>query len=187
MVALPRAHQQRTERTPVRCTHGAVGVRGDGPGHGSDRSLCPLPHRRTPRTATAARGVRPTERTGRDWPPDRHVYPIHPRLRRVCATPPPIASRTDHGLPLGVAPKCHPAGLAGRPHAGEVALSDPRRPIPELTKIVDEVIDRLARQTDVRLPITLQVEAEHSADDGFADDTVRTISLHYPGSTDGPR
>jgi hypothetical protein len=57
-----------------------------------------------------------------------------------------------------------------------VSLSDPRRPIPELTKIVDEVIDRLAQQTDVRLKVTLQVEAEHSAADGFADDTVRTIS-----------
>jgi predicted AAA+ superfamily ATPase len=59
---------------------------------------------------------------------------------------------------------------------GEVSLDDPRRPIPELTKIVDEVIDRLAQQTDVRLSVTLQVEADHSADDGFTDDTVRTIS-----------
>ncbi len=59
---------------------------------------------------------------------------------------------------------------------GEVSLGDPRRPIPELTKIVDEVIDRLAQQTDVRLHVTLQVEAEHSATDGFTDDTVRTIS-----------
>ena len=59
---------------------------------------------------------------------------------------------------------------------GEVSLGDPRRPIPELTKIVDEVIDRLAQQTDVRLHVTLQVEAEHAAADGFADDTVRTIS-----------
>ncbi len=59
---------------------------------------------------------------------------------------------------------------------GEVALSDPRRPMPELIKIVDEVIDRLAQQTDVRLHITLQVEADHAAADGFTDDTVRTIS-----------
>jgi predicted AAA+ superfamily ATPase len=59
---------------------------------------------------------------------------------------------------------------------GEYALSDPRRPIPELTKVVDEVINRLAQQTDVRLRITLQVEAEHLADDGFPDDAVRTIS-----------
>lgn len=59
---------------------------------------------------------------------------------------------------------------------GEVSLGDPRRPIPEFTKIVDEVIDRLAQQTDVRLKVTLQVEAEHAAADGFADDTVRTIS-----------
>jgi hypothetical protein len=59
---------------------------------------------------------------------------------------------------------------------GEVSLADPRRPIPELTKVVDEVIDRLAQQTDVRLRITLHVEAEHASDDGFTDDTVRTIS-----------
>jgi hypothetical protein len=59
---------------------------------------------------------------------------------------------------------------------GEVGLSDPRRPIPELTKIVDEVIGRLAQQTDVRLHVTVQVEAEHAADAGFTDDTVRTIS-----------
>ncbi len=57
-----------------------------------------------------------------------------------------------------------------------MSLGDPRRPIPELTKIVDEVIDHLAQQTDVRLKVTLQVDAEHSADDGFPDDTVRTIS-----------
>ncbi len=59
---------------------------------------------------------------------------------------------------------------------GEVSLGDPRRPIPELTKIVDEVIDRLAQQTDVRLRVTVQIEADHSADEGFTDDTVRTIS-----------
>jgi len=59
---------------------------------------------------------------------------------------------------------------------GEVTLSDPRRPIPELTKIVDEVIGRLAQQTDVRLHVTVQVEAEHASDAGFTDDTVRTIS-----------
>ena len=68
-----------------------------------------------------------------------------------------------------------PAGRIRRFH-GEVSLGDPGRPIPELTKIVDEVIDRLAQQTDVRLRVTLQVEAEHSAADGFADDMVRTIS-----------
>jgi hypothetical protein len=57
-----------------------------------------------------------------------------------------------------------------------VKLNDPRRPIPELTKIVDEVIDRLAQQTDVHLRVTLQVDAEHAAEEGFAEDTVRTIS-----------
>ena len=59
---------------------------------------------------------------------------------------------------------------------GEVGLADPRRPIPELTKIVDEVIGRLAQQTDVRLHVTVKVEAEHASDAGFTDDTVRTIS-----------
>jgi hypothetical protein len=59
---------------------------------------------------------------------------------------------------------------------GEVALGDPRRPIPELTRIVDEVIDRLAQQTDVRLNVTVSIEADHAASSGFSDDTVRTIS-----------
>ena len=77
--------------------------------------------------------------------------------------------------PPGPGPGPEPVRRVRRFH-GEVSLGDPRRPIPELTKIVDEVIDRLAQQTDVRLHVTLQVEAEHSADDGFADDTVRTIS-----------
>jgi predicted AAA+ superfamily ATPase len=67
---------------------------------------------------------------------------------------------------------------------GEISLGDPRRPIPELTRIVDEVIDRLAQRTDVQLRVTLQVEAEHSGEDGFGEDTVRTISenartLHF--------
>lgn len=77
--------------------------------------------------------------------------------------------------PPGPEPGPEPVRRVRRFH-GEVSLGDPRRPIPELTKIVDEVIDRLAQQTDVRLRVTLQVEAEHSAADGFADDTVRTIS-----------
>jgi hypothetical protein len=41
---------------------------------------------------------------------------------------------------------------------------------------VDEVIGRLAQQTDVRLHVTVEVEAEHASDTGFTDDTVRTIS-----------
>jgi predicted AAA+ superfamily ATPase len=77
--------------------------------------------------------------------------------------------------PPGRGPGPEPVRRVRRFH-GEVGLGDPRRPIPELTKIVDEVIDRLAQQTDVRLRVTLEVEAEHSADDGFSDDTVRTIS-----------
>jgi predicted AAA+ superfamily ATPase len=75
----------------------------------------------------------------------------------------------------GVAAEPPPVARIRRFH-GEVALTDPRRPIPELTKIVDEVIGRLAQQTDVSLRVSLTVEAEHKGSDGFADDTVRTIS-----------
>jgi predicted AAA+ superfamily ATPase len=75
----------------------------------------------------------------------------------------------------GLGPEPPPAARIRRFH-GEVALSDPRRPIPELTKIVDEVVGRLAQQTDVSLRVSLTVEAEHKGTDGFADDTVRTIS-----------
>ena len=72
-------------------------------------------------------------------------------------------------------PGPEPARRVRRFH-GEVNLGDPRRPIPELTKIVDEVINRLAQQTDVRLRVTVDIEADHAGDEGFADDTVRTIS-----------
>ncbi|MHB8397921.1 MAG: DUF499 domain-containing protein [Candidatus Limnocylindrales bacterium] len=77
--------------------------------------------------------------------------------------------------PPGPGPSPEPVRRVRRFH-GEVSLGDPRRPIPDFAKIVDEVIDRLAQQTDVRLHVTVQIEAEHSAADGFADDTVRTIS-----------
>ena len=88
----------------------------------------------------------------------------------------PVAGgRTPEAAAPGPRPGPEPVRRVRRFH-GEVSLGDPRRPIPELTKIVDEVIDRLAQQTDVRLHVTLQVEAEHSAADGFTDDTVRTIS-----------
>ncbi len=76
--------------------------------------------------------------------------------------------------PPGAGPGPKPRGRVKR-FQGVVKLNDPRRPIPELTKIVDEVIDRLAQQTDVHLNVTLQVDAEH-AGEGFAEDTVRTIS-----------
>jgi hypothetical protein len=69
-----------------------------------------------------------------------------------------------------------PCAIRIRRFHGEVALADPRRPILELTKIVDEIIGRLAQQTDVRLHVTVQVEAEHASDAGFTDDTVRTNS-----------
>ena len=89
--------------------------------------------------------------------------------------PDPLPGVEPPKPPPGPGPGPEPVRRVRRFH-GEVSLGDPRRPIPELTKIVDEVIDRLAQQTDVRLKVTLQVEAEHSADDGFAEDTVRTIS-----------
>jgi predicted AAA+ superfamily ATPase len=89
--------------------------------------------------------------------------------------PKPAPSEGPGPLPPGPGPEPPPVARIRRFH-GEVALSDPRRPIPELTKIVDEVIGRLAQQTDVRLHVTVQVEAEHAGTDGFSDDTVRTIS-----------
>ncbi len=89
--------------------------------------------------------------------------------------PDPLPGVEPPKPPPALGPEPEPVRRVRRFH-GEVGLADPRRPIPELTKIVDEVIDRLAQQTDVRLKVTLQVEAEHSAADGFADDTIRTIS-----------
>ena len=100
--------------------------------------------------------------------------PDHPKRRgRGGPRRPSTSGPPDPGA--GPEPEPRPVGRIRRFH-GEVALSDPRRPIPELTKIVDEVIGRLAQQTDVRLHVTVQVEAEHAAEAGFTDDTVRTIS-----------
>jgi hypothetical protein len=59
---------------------------------------------------------------------------------------------------------------------GELTLSDPRRPLPELTRVVSEVVDRLAQDANVRLEITFQVDATQSSPEGFGEDTVRTIS-----------
>jgi hypothetical protein len=58
---------------------------------------------------------------------------------------------------------------------GEVSLAEPGRPLPELTKIVDEVIARLAQDPDVELELTLQIKASHDGN-GFSDDMVRTIT-----------
>jgi hypothetical protein len=59
---------------------------------------------------------------------------------------------------------------------GEFTLSDPRRPIPELTRIADEVIVRLAMHTEVSLCVKIEVDAEHRATDSFKDETIRTVS-----------
>ncbi len=77
--------------------------------------------------------------------------------------------------PPGPGPGPEPVRRVKRFH-GEVSLGDPRRPIPELTKIVDEVIDRLAQQPDVDLRVTVRIDARHGGADGFADETIRTIS-----------
>ena len=69
-----------------------------------------------------------------------------------------------------------PAARATRRFHGEVVLPDGRRPTPDFIKVVDEVIDRLAQQTDVRLRVTIEIDAEHAAESGFSDDTIRTIS-----------
>lgn len=75
-----------------------------------------------------------------------------------------------------IAPPPEPAIRRVRRFHGEATLVEPKRPIPELTQIVDEVIARLAQATDVSLQVRLEVDAEHKGTDGFSDDTVRTIS-----------
>jgi predicted AAA+ superfamily ATPase len=59
---------------------------------------------------------------------------------------------------------------------GVAALADARTPIPELQKIVAEVINPLASQTDVSLSVRVEIEAEHRGEDGFSDHTIRTVS-----------
>ena len=78
-------------------------------------------------------------------------------------------------MPHGPVPEPEPEKHIRR-FQGDVTLSEPRRPIPELTKIIDEVVGRLAQQTDVSLRVSLTVDADHRGTDGFSDDTVRTIS-----------
>jgi hypothetical protein len=86
-------------------------------------------------------------------------------------------------LPGVEAPKAPVPPEPGPPEAtsvrrfhGEASLSDPRTPIPELQKIVAEIIGPLAAQTDVSLRVRIDIEAEHRAADGFSDQTVRTVS-----------
>ena len=52
----------------------------------------------------------------------------------------------------------------------------PADPIPELQKLVAEIIGPLAAQTDVSLKVRVEIEAEHRAEAGFTDQTVRTVS-----------
>ena len=59
---------------------------------------------------------------------------------------------------------------------GSASLTDPKRPLPELSKIVDEVINRLAQDPDVDLQISLQIEAKHAGAEGFSEDQVRTVT-----------
>jgi hypothetical protein len=73
--------------------------------------------------------------------------------------------------PLG-----HPHVAGVRRFHGEAVLSDPRTPIPELQKIVAEVIGPLAAQSEVSLQVRVEVEAEHRAETGFTDQTIRTVS-----------
>jgi hypothetical protein len=47
--------------------------------------------------------------------------------------------------------------------------------LPELTKIVDEVITRLAQDAEIDVDVTLQIEASHRGE-GFTDETIRTIT-----------
>ena len=83
--------------------------------------------------------------------------------------PPPLPG------PAPVSPVPPPAPRVARFH-GEAVLADPRTPIPELQKIVAEIIGPLAAQTDVSLTVRIEVEAEHRAETGFGDQTVRTVS-----------
>jgi predicted AAA+ superfamily ATPase len=76
--------------------------------------------------------------------------------------------------PLPLPPPPPPDGRIRR-FEGEVTLAEPGRPLPELTKIVDEVIARLAQDPDVELDLTLHITATHDRD-GFSDDMVRTIT-----------
>jgi len=59
---------------------------------------------------------------------------------------------------------------------GQAVLSDPRTPIPELQKLVAEIIGPLAAQTEVSLTIRVEIEADHRAEAGFSDQTIRTVS-----------
>jgi hypothetical protein len=59
---------------------------------------------------------------------------------------------------------------------GSASLGDPKRPLPELSKLVDEVINRLAQDLEVHLEVSLQIEAKHAGADGFTEDQIRTVT-----------
>jgi predicted AAA+ superfamily ATPase len=63
----------------------------------------------------------------------------------------------------------------GRYH-GEMRLSQPTMPLPELKKLVDEVITPLASQSGTRIQLRIEIEADNGGDDGFSEQTIRTIS-----------
>lgn len=92
-------------------------------------------------------------------------------------------------LPGDLAPKPKPPGPDLGPDSGskppvasirrfhgQAVLSDPRTPVPELQKLVAEIIGPLAAQTEVSLTIRVEIEADHRAEAGFTDQTIRTVS-----------
>jgi GNAT superfamily N-acetyltransferase len=83
--------------------------------------------------------------------------------------------------PLGVAearaalePSAPPRPPTPRRFRGSVVLADAGRPIPEFSKIAQEVISHLAGDPDVRVELRLEIEAEHRGA-GFGTETVRTV------------
>ncbi len=85
---------------------------------------------------------------------------------------PPVDDMPEGGHKSPEPPK--PASI--RRFHGQAVLSDPRTPIPELQKLVAEIIGPLAAQTEVSLTIRVEIEADHRAEAGFTDQTIRTVS-----------
>jgi hypothetical protein len=99
--------------------------------------------------------------------------PWNPNRLTPAAAPDSTVLKEEAGA-LGGATAVRAPRVA-RFHADAV-LADPRTPFPELQKIVAEVIGPLAAQTDVSLSVHVEIDAEHRAETGFDDQTVRTVS-----------